>query len=309
MVNNPDSFDSPVDAALAAASSRGDRLRALTSFADTAVPSDDEDVDSLADRFSAGMGGLGRSGPGRSVPVAITHGECVVVVHEDLDNSSDCTLCGVEIGQTGKLCFKEGCSVNSHVQARRESSFWVKQGIYVRTGVTGAASKKVYASPIGSLDVFNIHHEEVLGITDTTPALWTTRFNTWEQARNPDEAAAAFAIKAEAKRLQTPAKRTAKKPDYSALFQSMAPAELLGDSFEDRMNMYESLWRKTSAVTEEAPYQKGSSSESTWWTITERLDRCRRLWLQWLKMLKQTNTGRRLNCTLLLCASRIWKRS
>ena len=218
MVNNSDSFESPVEAALAAASSRSDRLRALTSFADTNVPSDDEEVASLADRFSAGMGGLGRSGSGRTVPVAITHGECVVVVHEDVDNSSDCTLCGVEIGQTGKLCFKEGCSINSHVQARRDSSFWLKQGIYVRTGAKGAARKKVYSSPIGSLEVFNIHHEEVLGITDTTPALWTTRFNTWEQARNPDEAAAMFAIKAQAKRLQTPAKQSNKQPDYSALF-------------------------------------------------------------------------------------------
>ena len=132
MVNNPDSFDSPVDAALASASSHGDHLRALTSFAASAAPSEaDEDVSSLADRFSAGMGGLGHSGPGCPAPVAITHGECVVVVHEDVDNSSECTLCGVDIGQTGKLCFKEGCSTNSHVQAQSENSFWLKQGIYV----------------------------------------------------------------------------------------------------------------------------------------------------------------------------------
>ena len=39
------------------------------------------------------------------VPAAVTHGECVIV-YEDVDNLSDCTLCGVEIGQSGKLCFK-----------------------------------------------------------------------------------------------------------------------------------------------------------------------------------------------------------
>ena len=108
MVNNPDSFDSPVEALLASASSRGDRLRALTSFSASAPASaaDSEEVEGLEARFTAGMGGLGRSGSGRSGSVAITHGECVVVVHEDVDNSSDCTLCGVEIGQSGKLCFK-----------------------------------------------------------------------------------------------------------------------------------------------------------------------------------------------------------
>ena len=185
MVNNPDSFDSPVEALLASASSRGDRLRALTSFSASAPASaaDSEEVEGLEARFTAGMGGLGRSGSGRSGSVAITHGECVVVVHEDVDNTSDCTLCGVEIGQTGKLCFKEGCSTNSHVQARGKSSFWLKQGIYIRTGT---ASKKVHLSPIGSLDIFNIHHEEIVGISDTTPALWTARFNTWEQESDPD---------------------------------------------------------------------------------------------------------------------------
>ena len=259
MVNNPDSFDSPVEALLASASSRGDRLRALTSFSASATASaaDSEEVDGLEASFTAGMGGLGRSGSGRSGSVAITHGECVVVVHEDVDNSSDCTLCGVEIGQTGKLCFKEGCSTNSHVQARGESSFWLKQGIYIRSGATGAASKKVHSSPIGSLDIFNIHHEEIVGISDTTPALWTARFNTWEQASDPEQAAAMFAVKAQAKRLQTPAKPRENRPDYSSYFQSMAPSELLGDSLEDRMKMYESLWRKTSEDRDDAPLPEG----------------------------------------------------
>lgn len=112
-------------------------------------------------------------------------------------------------------------------------------------------------APVGSLDIFNIHHEEVLGITDTTPALWTARFKTWEQARDPDEAAAMFAIKAQAKRLQTPAKPTTKRSDYTALFQSMAPSELMGDSLEDRMQMYEALWRNTSDSSTETPLPDG----------------------------------------------------
>ena len=188
---------------------------------------------------------MGCSGSRRSGSVAITHGECVVVVHEDVDNCSDCTLCDVEIGQTGKLCFKEGCSTNSHVQARVESSFWLKQGIYIRSWATSAASKKVHLSSIGSVDIFNIHHKEIVGILDTTPALCSIRGR--EQASDPEEAAAMFAVKAQAKRLQTPAKPRENRPAYSSFFQSMAPSELLRDSLDDRMKMYESLWwRKTS---------------------------------------------------------------
>jgi len=188
MANDTDSFVSPDAAELASASLVRDRMRALPSFPASASASaaDSAEEEGLEASSPAGIGGLGRSGSGFSGSVAITHCERVVVVHEDVDNTSDCTLCGVEIGQTGKLCFKEGCSTNSHVQARGKSSFWLKQGIYIRSGVTGAASKKVHLSPIGSLDIFNIHHEEIVGISDTTPALWTARFNTWEQESDPD---------------------------------------------------------------------------------------------------------------------------
>ena len=95
--------------------------------------------------------------------------------------------------------------------------------------------KKVHSSPVGLLDIFDIHQEEILGITDTTPALWATRFNTWEQSSDPEEAAHLILVKARAKRLQTPSK--ARRP---------APTELMGDTLDDHMQMYESLWRKTS---------------------------------------------------------------
>ena len=247
MTSSSSSFESPVDSAIAGAASRGDRLRAIREYAPTGQTrgargdslSDDEGVSDLAGRMAA-VGGLSGS---RAVPV--THGECVIVVHEDVDNSSDCTLCGVEIGQSGKLCFKEGCSTNAHVQARKEPTFWLKQGIYIRSGTSGAPMKKVYSSPVGSLDIFDIHREEILGIADTTPALWATRFNTWEQSSDPEEAAHLFSVKARAKHLQTPSKPGRPQIDFSEFFQSMAPTELMGDMLEDHMWMYESLWRKT----------------------------------------------------------------
>ena len=256
MTSSPSSFESPVDTAMAGASSRGERLRIIRENARERAPntpirppggslSDDEGVSDLADRLAV-MGGFSGSG---TVPV--THGECVIVVHEDADNSSDCALCGVEIGQSGKLCFKEGCSINVHVQARAESAFWLKQGIYIRSGTSGGPREKVYSSPVGSLDIFDIHHEEILGITDTTPALWATHFNTWEQASDPEEAVHLFSVKARAKRLQTPSKARKPQIDFSEFFQSMAPTDLMGDTLEDHMQMYESLWRKTSDERED----------------------------------------------------------
>ena len=113
-------------------------------------------------------------------------------------------------------------------------------------GTSGAPRKKVHSSPVGSLDIFDIHQEEILGITDTTPALWATRFNTWEQSSDPEEAAHLFSVKARAKRLQTPSKARRPQIDFSEFFQSMAPTKLMGDSLDDHMRMYESLWRKTS---------------------------------------------------------------
>ena len=84
-----------------------------------------------------------------------------------------------------------------------------------------------------------------MGITDTTPAVWATCFNTWEQSSDPEEAAHLFSVKARAKHLQTPSKPGRPQIDFSEFFQSMAPTELMGDMLEDHMWMYESLWRKT----------------------------------------------------------------
>ena len=79
----------------------------------------------------------------------VTHSECIIVVHEDVDNSSDHTG-GVEIGQLGKLCFKEGYSTNTHVQARAESSFWLKQGIYIRPDTSGTRIRKRFTPPLSA---------------------------------------------------------------------------------------------------------------------------------------------------------------
>ena len=256
MTKSADSFESPLQEALAGTLTRRERLKIMHDRAaaarTAAAPSSDDDLSVLADQFATGMGGLGDS-----TAVPVTHGECVIVLHEDVDNTSNCTLCGVEIGQTGKLCFKEGCSTHSHIQLRNSPQFSLKEGVYIRTGTTGASRRKVYKSPVGSLEVFNIHHEDILGITDTTPALWTSRFNTWARAKDPDEAADMFATKAAAKRLQTPAKPTAQRGDYSKFFQNIAPSELLGDSLVERMKMYDSLWRKSSAATGDAPLPDG----------------------------------------------------
>ena len=84
-----------------------------------------------------------------------------------------------------------------------------------------------------------------MGITDTTLVVWATRFNTWEQSSDPEEAAHLFSVKARAKHLQTPSKPGRPQIDFSEFFQSMAPTELMGDMLEDHMWMYESLWRKT----------------------------------------------------------------
>ena len=146
MTRESRSFESPVGDALAGASSRAARLELIREHTRPFAPAPslaarEDDASSLSNRLTA-MGGLG----GTATAVPVTHGECIIVVHDDIDHTSDCTLCGVEIGHSGKLCFKDNCSTNSHVQLRAEPDFWVSKGIYVRTGTSGASKNKVYKS-------------------------------------------------------------------------------------------------------------------------------------------------------------------
>ena len=60
-------------------------------------------------------GGVGNS----QVPVYLTSGEPVVVVHAPIDMMSNTTLCGVGFGNQGKWCFRTGCAIQSHVESRR----------------------------------------------------------------------------------------------------------------------------------------------------------------------------------------------
>ena len=125
MTRESRSFESPVGDALAGASSRAARLELIREHTRPFAPAPslaarEDDASSLSNRLTA-MGGLG----GTATAVPVTH---------------------VEIGNSGKLCFKDNCSTNSHVQLRAEPDFWVSKGIYVRAGTSGASKNKVYKS-------------------------------------------------------------------------------------------------------------------------------------------------------------------
>jgi len=61
-----------------------------------AAPSRPSTETSLAGAFERmlQMGGLGGAATD-----SFTHGKCVLVAHEDISSVSNCTLCGVEVGQ------------------------------------------------------------------------------------------------------------------------------------------------------------------------------------------------------------------
>jgi len=112
------------------------------------------------------MGGLGGA-----ATTPVTHGKCILVVHEDITLVSNCTLCGVEVGQSGKLCVKEGCSVASHVARRAALDLVLAAvGVYVRVASTCTGTTKVYLDPVGPISIFKEHQADVLAVSDTEPA-------------------------------------------------------------------------------------------------------------------------------------------
>ena len=137
---------------------------------------------------------------------------------------SNCTVCGVGVGQAGKLCVKEGCSIAAHVATRANMDLVLKVGIYVWTSSSGTGATKVYSDPVGSISIFKEHQSDILAVADTEPGEWNVRFNTWGQSTNATIADTIFERKARAKILQTPKKiPPAARADFSTVFQDMNP--------------------------------------------------------------------------------------
>ena len=67
----------------------------LAALAAGAAPSRPSTETSLAGAFER----MQMRGLGGAATVPVTHGKCVLVVHEDISSVSNCTLCGVEVGQ------------------------------------------------------------------------------------------------------------------------------------------------------------------------------------------------------------------
>jgi hypothetical protein len=184
-----------------------------------------------AEDLSARFAEVGISSSGGGVDpqraVSLTSGESVFVVHDAIDMTSNTTLCGVEFGSQGKLCFRSGCAIQSHVEARRLPGFHLDPGIYVKTGPDKYV---VHNAPVGEVSLMENHGPDILSVEDCTPAVWNTRFNTWRTTVGPNDAKRAFDTIKKAKAFQTPSKRaiSSVSKDYeSRLLQELTAEEIL----------------------------------------------------------------------------------
>ena len=91
-----------------------------------AAPSVADITSSLASTSLAPSGGV--------APSAVTHGESVVVITSPVSSSdSDPPLCGVVFGKWNKLCFRQNCTIQAHINAKKISPVTVAPGINVAT--------------------------------------------------------------------------------------------------------------------------------------------------------------------------------
>ena len=123
----------------------------------------------MATRIAHVATGVG--GGNSQVPVRLTSGEAVFVVHAPIDMTSNSTLCGVGFGTQGKLCFRTGCAIQSHVDTRMTPGFHLDAGIYVRTGPD---KDMVHKTPVGELELLDNHRSDILTDPDCTSAIWNT---------------------------------------------------------------------------------------------------------------------------------------
>ena len=235
MTIRDDSFPSPEIAAPGLS-----RRRRLAILSEGAAPARTSTATSISGAFERmEMGGVGGA-----VPVPVTYGKCVIVVHEDITSVSNCTVCGVGVGQAGKLCVKEGCSIAAHVTTRANMDLVLKVGIYVWTSSSGTGVTKVYSDPVGSISIFKEHQFDILAVEDTEPGEWNLRFNTWGQSANATIADTILKRKARAKILQTPKKiLPTSRADFSTVFQNMNPLTI-EDSIlvQTNLSLYEKSW-------------------------------------------------------------------
>jgi hypothetical protein len=177
--------------------------------------------------------------------VRVTSGECVFVVHDWIDMTSNSELCGVAFGNQNKLCFRVGCGVASHEDARITPGFNLPPGIYVKTGWE---KDTVYNDPVGDLSLLEKHKDEILETSvDFNPANWTTRFNTWENTCDPSDAQRVFSTIRAAKASQTPKKRENRPQEdqetFTVLFQHLEAEDILGaDILREHLESYENIW-------------------------------------------------------------------
>ena len=203
-------------------------------------------VADLSTRFSNVTLSPGGGGGNSQAPVRLTSGESVFVVHAPIDMTSNTSLCGVGFGNQGKRCFRTGCAIQSHVESRRLPGFHLDEGIYVKVGPD---KDVVHEDPVGELSLLDHHGTEILTVSDCTPALWNTRFNTWRNSAGADEAKLAFETVKKAKALQTPMKR-AEPADaaHQTLLQELTAMEILGDGeIQSYVEAYERVWVASAA--------------------------------------------------------------
>ena len=203
-------------------------------------------VADLSTRFSNVTLSPGGGGGNSQAPVRLTSGESVFVLHAPIDMTSNTSLCGVGFGNQGKRCFRTGCAIQSHVESRRLPGFHLDEGIYVKVGPD---KDVVHEDPVGELSLLDHHGTEILTVSDCTPALWNTRFNTWRNSAGADEAKLAFETVKKAKALQTPMKR-AEPADaaHQTLLQELTAMEILGDGeIQSYVEAYERVWVASAA--------------------------------------------------------------
>ena len=203
-------------------------------------------VADLSTRFSNVTLSPGGGGGNSQALVRLTSGESVFVVHAPIDMTSNTSLCGVGFGNQGKRCFRTGCAIQSHVESRRLPGFHLDEGIYVKVGPD---KDVVHEDPVGELSLLDHHGTEILTVSDCTPALWNTRFNTWRNSAGADEAKLAFETVKKAKALQTPMKR-AEPADaaHQTLLQELTAMEILGDGeIQSYVEAYERVWVASAA--------------------------------------------------------------
>jgi hypothetical protein len=189
------------------------------------------DVASALERTSlSGNGGVDQ-------PAGITYGESVVVVSD----VSPVVLCGVNVGQA-KIFFNTECLVQSHVDNGGQFSTNIANGIYVIAGRRDRAL--VYKNPIGDFSLMDDHGDVILSTIDSIPANWTPRFYSLRQATTSDEAVEREALRANAKRMQTPGKRASRSSLSSFRDANTFSALLDGEQWEEDLKGYEDVWKE-----------------------------------------------------------------